>query len=183
MNCGESMKKRIADSGWRIAGSGNAAASGFRPIRHRMSAIAFSAIIAFAMTACSSGNGGDDVTIGHGQSGDPVTLEFPVFYVKRPVPQPDENGDIEESDVREPIRFEIGADLYMRDRASPSSPEFNLTGEITEGLGDIRDVDVNYDGTKVLFSMRAQFIEGADEEDQPTWNIWEYDTASKVLRS
>ncbi len=30
--------------------------------------------------------------------------------------------------------------------------------------------------------MRAQFIEDADEEDQPTWNIWEYDTTARVLR-
>jgi Tol biopolymer transport system component len=58
----------------------------------------------------------------------------------------------------------------------------NLTSELTEGLGDIRDVDVNYDGTKVIFSMRAQFIENADEEDQPTWNIWEYDVPSRQLR-
>ena len=33
----------------------------------------------------------------------------------------------------------------------------------------------NFDGSKVVFAMRAQFIEDADEEDQPTWNIWEYD--------
>ncbi|MET0536091.1 MAG: hypothetical protein ABW171_17885, partial [Steroidobacter sp.] len=50
------------------------------------------------------------------------------------------------------------------------------------GLGDIRDVDVNYDGSKVVFSMRARFIEDADEEDQPTWNIWEYDTTTRTLR-
>jgi len=30
--------------------------------------------------------------------------------------------------------------------------------------------------------MRAQFIEDADEEDQPTWNIWEYDSTTRVLR-
>ena len=27
--------------------------------------------------------------------------------------------------------------------------------------------------------MRAQFIEDADEEDQPTWNIWEYDATTQ----
>ena len=30
--------------------------------------------------------------------------------------------------------------------------------------------------------MRAQFIEGAAEEDQPTWNIWEYDFDTDTLR-
>jgi hypothetical protein len=134
--------------------------------------------LALTFAACSSGPGGTDVTIGSGQNMDPVTLDFPVFYIKRPLP----TDNVRERDARELMRFEIGADLFMRDRASPSAPEVNLTGEITEGLGDIRDLSVSYDGTKVLFSMRAQYIEGADEEDQPTWNIWEYDTTTSVLR-
>jgi hypothetical protein len=136
--------------------------------------------LALGAAACSSGSGGDDVTIGSGQNSDPVTLDFPVFYVKRPVPEPGSNTV--QDNARRLLRFEIGADLYMRDRASPSAPEVNLTAEETQGLGDIRDVDVSYDGTKVIFSMRARFIENADEEDQPTWNIWEYDTRSRVLR-
>ena len=60
------------------------------------------------------------------RTGDPVTLDFPVFYVKRPVPDP-EDDDLVEADARELRRFEIGADLFMRDRASPSAPEINLT--------------------------------------------------------
>jgi hypothetical protein len=138
-------------------------------------------LLASVLAACSGGDGGRDVTIGSGQSADPVALDFPVFYVKRPVPDP-EDEDLEPEDARIPLRFDIGADLFMRDRASASSPEINLTAGETEGLGDIRDVDINYDGSKVVFSMRAQFIEDADEEDQPTWNIWEYDAQSKVLR-
>ena len=126
------------------------------------------------LAACSSGSGGTDVTIGSGQNGDPVTLDFPVFYVKRPVPDP-ENDEMMEDDARVLRRFEIGADLYMRDRASPSAPEINLTAAETEGLGDVRDLDINFDGSKVVFAMRAKFIEGADEEDQPSWNIWDYD--------
>jgi Tol biopolymer transport system component len=141
----------------------------------------FAALAVAVLSACSSGSGGTDVTIGSGQNSDPVTLDFPVFYVKRPLPDA-EDDEVMESDARELMRFEIGADLFMRDRASPSAPEINLTAEQTEGLGDIRDVDVNYDGTKVVFSMRAQFIEDADEEDQPTWNIWEYDVTSRTLR-
>ena len=55
-----------------------------------------------------------------------------------------------------------------------------MTSEITAGLGDVRDLDVSFDGTKVLFAMRAQFIENAPEEDQPTWNIWEYDLVAPM---
>lgn len=135
--------------------------------------------LAAAIAACSSGSGGTDVTIGSGQDADPVTVDFPVFYVKRPVPDPDDE-DFMENDVREPLRFEAGADLYVRDQASPSTPEVNITGTLTNGVGDIRDVDVNFDGSKVVFSMRI--IEDPDEEPLPTWNIWEYDTVTKALR-
>jgi hypothetical protein len=133
------------------------------------------------LNACSSGSGGTDVTIGSGQNGDPVTEDFPVFYVKRPVPDPEELSDAQ-ADARRLLRFDVGADLYMRDRASPSSPEINITAAETAGLGDIRDLDVDFAGKKVLFSMRAKFIEDADDEDQPTWNIWEYDTTTHTLR-
>jgi Tol biopolymer transport system component len=127
--------------------------------------------------ACGGGEG-NNVTLGSGQSSDPVVLDFPVFYVKRPVPDPMDAP----SDSRELRTFQIGADLFMRDRASPKASERNLTAAVTQGLGDVGDVDVSYDGRKVVFSMRARFIEGADEEDQPTWNIWEHNLTTSVLR-
>ena len=139
------------------------------------------AVACSVLAACSSGSGGTDVTIGNGQNQDPVTLDFPVFYVKRPVPDPEDDAMLED-DARVLRRFQIGADLYMRDRASPSAAEINLTAAETEGLGDVRDLDINFDGSKVVFAMRAKFIEGADEEDQPSWNIWEYDAKAGVLR-
>jgi len=132
------------------------------------------------LLAACGGGGGKDVTIGSGESDDPVALDFPVFYVKRPVPEADDQA-ASNDDARRLLRFDIGADLFMRDRASPSADEINLTGSLTEGLGDVRDVNVNFDGTKVLFAMRAKFIEGADEVDQPTWDIWEYDVKTKSL--
>ena len=161
-----------------VARAGNAARSGMAVLLASTLAMA----LAMTLSGCSSdGNGGTDVTIGSGQSTDGVTVDFPVFYVKRPVPDPDD-PDVMENDARDLIRFEIGADLFMRDRASASAPEINLTAAQTEGLGDIRDVDINFDGSKVVFAMRAKFIENADEQDQPTWNIWEYDAKAKVLR-
>ncbi len=151
-----------------------------RPILHKRTAAAFfaSAVLTL-LSACSSGSGGTDVTIGDGQSMDPVTLDFPVFYVKRPVPDPDDT-EVMDYDIREPLGFQVGADLYMRDQASPSTPEVNLTEAQTQGVGDIRDVDVNFDGTKVIFSMRI--IEDPDQDPLPTWNIWEYDVTTSALR-
>jgi hypothetical protein len=131
------------------------------------------------LTACGAGGSGDKVAIGDGQSADPIVLDFPIFYVKRPVPTMQEASQI---DARRLLRFEVGADLYMRERASPTAPEINITGEITQGRGDVRDVDVSFDGKKVVFAMRGPRIENADEEDQPTWNLWEYELETRNLR-
>ena len=117
-----------------------------------------------------------------GQGPDPVVLDIPIAYVKRPLATDDQGIVNESSDVRELITFNIGADLYVRDRASPSAPERNITATVTQGLGDIRDLEPSFDGRRIVFAMRAQFIEGAQEEDQPTWNIWEYDLDTDILR-
>jgi hypothetical protein len=140
-------------------------------------ALLFSALF---LGACGgSGGGGSEVAIGGGQSGDPVVVDFPLFYVKRPVPTQQMANQI---DARRLRRFEVGADLYIRDRASPTAAETNLTASITQGLGDVRDVDASFDGKKVVFSMRGPLIENADEEEQPTWNIWEVDVETRTLR-
>jgi hypothetical protein len=149
------------------------------PAAARLAAVTCAAL---AAAACGGGGSGEGrIGFGSGQDPDPVVLDFPIAYVKRPLPV-DDNGDPTDFDVREPVTFDIGADLYVRDRASPSTADVNVTGEITEGLGDVRDLEVSSDGTRVLFAMRAQFIEGADEEDQPTWNVWEYDIPGDTLR-
>ena len=138
-------------------------------------------LITLAVFVSACGGGGGGVDFAGGQGPDPVVVDVPIAYVKRPLPLDDQDM-VEMSDVRELITFNIGADLFLRDRASPTSAEVNITESITQGLGDIRDLEVSWDGTKVLFAMRAQFIEGAAEEDQPRWNIWEYDIANDVLR-
>lgn len=138
------------------------------------SAIAATALVATLVTACSSGGQGG-VNIGSGQSPDPVVLDFPIAYVKRPLPTGDE-------DLRELRSFQGGADVWLRDRAAPAAAERNLTGALTAGAWDVRDLDVSFDGGKLLFSMRAPLVEGADESEQPTWNVYEYDLGSDTLR-
>ncbi|MFQ5981952.1 MAG: hypothetical protein ACE5KS_01120, partial [Woeseiaceae bacterium] len=75
-------------------------------------------------------------------------------------------------------------DLYFRDRASPRALDVNITESITQGLGDVRDVEIAYDGSTLLFAMRgpADLNLDLDDENQPTWNIWEYEFASSSLR-
>ncbi len=130
-------------------------------VHRRIATACFGSVITLALL---SGCGGDAGS----QEPDPVVVDKPIAYVKRPVTQ------TATTDIRVSQAFEAGGDLYLRDRASPSASEYNLTGSVTGGLGDVRDVSVSFDGRKLLFSLRMPLIDGLDPEDQPTWNIWEY---------
>ena len=116
--------------------------------------------------------------IGSGQSPDPVVLDIPVAYIKGPLPLPVDDDD----EVRELETFVEGTDLWLRDRAAPDVPERNITFGVTGGLWSVRDVDASYDGTKLVFAMRMPLIPGAMDSEQPTWNIWEYDRTTDLLR-
>jgi hypothetical protein len=134
--------------------------------------------VSILFAACDGANQG--VQIGNGQSTDPVVIDYPIAYIRSPIPV-DDNGDFVQQDLREQITFEFGADLYYRDRASPSAESVNITGEITQGLGAIRDVEIAYDGSKLLFSMRTPFDPNVNEEDLPTWNMWQYTFETDLL--
>jgi len=134
-------------------------------------------IAAAAIAACSQGDG---VSIGTGQDADPVVIDFPLAYIRAPIPV-DDNGDFEQEDLREQITFDFGADLFYRDRASASAEAINITGELTQGLAAVRDVEIAYDGSALVFAMRYPFDPNADEEDLPTWNIWKFTFDGSVL--
>lgn len=125
----------------------------------------FSLSAAFLLQAACGGGDTPDAGIQH--------QDLPIAYVKRPVPR-DNNGDIVQDDLREPSQFNPGGDLFFRARASASAKEINITGSVTLGLGDVKDVAVNYEGTKFIFSLR---LEGDDE----TWDLYEYEVASGTL--
>lgn len=132
------------------------------------------ALMAF-LTACGGDVGGS------GQSPDPVVTDFPIAYIKRPIPL-DDQGNPARSDVRLALTFNKGGDLYLRDRASPIAADRNITGRVTNGMGDVKDVDVSYDGKRLLFAMHAPMLMNATDDEQPTWNIWEYEIATDQLR-
>ncbi|HEU4618515.1 MAG TPA: hypothetical protein VFV10_10760 [Gammaproteobacteria bacterium] len=135
---------------------------------------------AFALAACSGGGDGS-VGVGGGQDPDPVAVDFPIAYTKGPLF--DDQMQLQSStDLKRLLRFNVGTDLYVRDRASPSAPERNVTMSVTEGMGDVQGVEISPDGKKVLFAMRGPFDPDLDDEDQPTWNIWEYEIATGTLR-
>ena len=138
-------------------------------------------VASFAIAACDGANQG--VQIGNGQTPDPVVIDYPIAYIRAPLAV-DDNGDLVQSDVREQITFDFGADLFVKDRASPSSPAINVTGAMMQGLAAIRDVEMAFDGSTVIFAMRGpvDLNLALDDENQPTWNIWEYTFATGGLR-
>ncbi|VAW78311.1 FIG00785302: hypothetical protein [hydrothermal vent metagenome] len=128
------------------------------------------ASLLLGLTACGGGGGS-------GGSGtlDPLVADFGIAYVRQPVPEEDT------ADIRDPASFTPGGQLIFRDLASPSASERNLTAGITGALGDVKDVEASFDGSKLVFALRLPDIENAAPEDQPTWNIWEYDIATAAL--
>jgi len=119
--------------------------------------------------------------MGGEQNPDPIIQDFAIAYVKRPIPVNNENEPVQEN-LQSPLTFNAGGNLYVRDRASPSAPEKNITQNIIGLLGDIKDVNVSFGGDKLIFSLRLPELENADDEDQPKWNIWEYNLQTKMLR-
>ena len=134
-------------------------------------------VAAFLIASCSKGDG---VQIGTGQDPDPVIIDFPIAYIKSPIPT-DANGQFQQTDLREQITFDFGADLFFRPRASVSAEPINITASVSQGLAAIRDVEIDFDGSRLLFSMRVPFDPNLDEEDLPTWNIWQYTFATDTL--
>ena len=123
------------------------------------------------LTACSGGN----VDSGGSQTADPATQDFSIFYVKRTIPE-------DTDDLRQMRDAVPDADLWKRDRASPSAPEVNITDRITGTDNyDVKDVDVSADGKKVIFAMRGPLTMNMEEDEPPTWQIWEYVIASDDL--
>ena len=118
---------------------------------------------------------------GNGQSPDPVVADFPIAYIKRPVPV-DSQGNPASSDTRRILSFNKGGDLYIRDRASTTAAERNITGQITGGMGDVKDVEVSFDGKRLLFALHAPIPKDTTTDPQPTWNIWEYDIENDQLK-
>jgi len=139
--------------------------------------------LAVGLSGCLSG--------GDSQRSDPVVVENPVIYVKRALQFDSNSGALIEDNLADPSGFRPGARLFVKARASIdasatdissrafSGPEFlDDTGRLRY---DVKDLHVSHDGNRALFALRAPDIEGADDEDQPTWNIWEYDRTTDLL--
>ncbi len=144
-------------------------------------------IISLIISGCGGGAG-----LGSSSSSDsdPLAVDTPVAYVKRPVPQDDDNN-VESEDVLEPAiytggdTFNGGAALFIKDRGNLSAAETNISDAAFPAgtLYDVKDVEVSFDGRKLVFAMRI-LDPNLDNDDplQPTWNIWEYDLDANSLQ-
>lgn len=126
----------------------------------------------FLLTGCG-GSGSQDP--------DPLVADYGIAYVRRPL-EVDNAGVALPLDAHDLEGFVPGGDLYYRDLASPSAAERNITGAITQGMGDVKDIEVSYDGTKLIFALRQPDIPNATPADQNKWDIWEYDIPADSLR-
>lgn len=142
------------------------------------------------LTACGGGSSGGGSN--GGQQPDPVVVDIPVAYIQRPIPL-DEDGEPVYPDVFMPDSFNPGGELYLKARATTQAEVVNITRaafaeheffDAENPNYDVKDVAVDSAGTRLLFAMRAPLDPDLDEddEDQPTWNIWEYHLATKILR-
>jgi hydrazine synthase alpha subunit-like protein len=146
----------------------------------RCVAVALTAALAAALAAC---NGGGSVNIANSQAGDPATVDFPIFYVKRNVPL-NAAGALQQDDLRILRDAVPSADLYERATASPSATETNITARLTKGqLWDVKDVDASADGSRVVFAMRGPLAVKQDPKKPPSWRIYEYLLATDDLHA
>lgn len=108
-----------------------------------------------------------------GEGADPGIVDLPIAYTKRSILVGD-NGNFIVQDVRRPLTYRAGGDLFIKPRSSVSAQERNITALITRGIGDVRDVESSYDGKKLIFSLR---IDDPDDngDNNNKWTIYEYD--------
>lgn len=151
------------------------------PLLNRAALCAFVLTTLAVLTACGQGGGGGGVTLASGgQNADPVVLEIPIAYIKRPLPE-------QASDLRDPLAFNPGAQLWVRDRASTTAEEVDVTAQISEIVAqetgadqdtiaiDIKGLESSFDGKQLIFSARA-VPEPVDANlENTTWNLWVFD--------
>ena len=140
------------------------------------------ALLATLLAGC--GGGGSDTGLsGSGQPPDPVVKDIPIAYIERPLPRDDAGQLLPLTPVARD-GFSPGARLIVKIRATNDADAINVTDQaFADGAEyDVKDLTSHPNGSRLLFAMRAPEIEGADDDEQPTWNIWEYHLPSRVLR-
>jgi len=112
---------------------------------------------------------------GTNQAVDPTVPNEPIAYVKRPTPAT--NGTPVSGDLRDPEAFNPGAHLIVKQTASLTASEIDVTAAIIGDTGDVRDPAFSDDGSRLLFSLHRV----DDNVDPPeTWDLYEYDLSLPI---
>ncbi len=123
------------------------------------------------LPACGGGGSGSD--------SDPTVDEQPVAYVQRPTPL-DDNNNLVENDLKDPIEFRPGAHLIVKSSATLTANTIDITDAIIGDTGDVRDPEFNYNGTKLVFALR---MEDDDMDPPETWDIYEYTVGAPLSQA
>lgn len=156
-------------------------------LRSQISGLAGSALagaLCVLLCACGGGSGtSTSSSAGGGQKPDPVAVDLPIAYIKRPIPV-DANKKPVFPDLLDPTAFNPGAAIYIKDRATALATPVNITEAAFEkdALYDVKDLSTSPDGKKLLFALHPPKLEKVTKDKQPKWQIWEYNLITKILR-
>lgn len=147
-----------------------------RIMKRHVSFACTTAALLLALSGCGSGDGSSL----SGSTADPASAsvsDTPIAYAKRvnTISANPTNG----------APTAPGGDIIIREKASPSAHEHNITTQFTQGVGDAAGPEVSYDGKKLLFAMRCPTTNtamlGTERACTGRWNIWEYDMSNGGL--
>jgi hypothetical protein len=135
------------------------------------------------LNACTSDSGDSISLSSDDQDPDPVLLEIPIAYIKRPLLEETDDAP----DLRDPLAFNPGVGLFVRSRSNTSAEEINVTDQILsvvadeEGVAidelaiDIKDLETSFDGKRLIFTARVVPEPVNNNLELTTWNIWLFD--------
>ena len=116
------MKSRafnpLCDSGYR---------AWFAPFSLSAARLALIGLIVLMLGGCEGSSSEEGI--------DPGLVEIPIAYIKRPVPV-EASGQPRPSDMRDPMLFTEGGDVYLRSSTGVAASEENLTRSFTRGRGE-----------------------------------------------
>jgi|HubBroStandDraft_1064217.scaffolds.fasta_scaffold01636_10 hypothetical protein len=154
-----------------------------RERRHGLLKLAALALPVLMVLGCTAASSGHAPGVAGGETLTPGVTNFPLAYIKRPAPAGTPTTADPDINVLDLITSTTGGDLYIRNQANAAGAETNVTGSITTGKGDVRDLDVSPDGTKIVFSLRLPLDPNKPNTDvtQPNWHIYQYDATTQAV--
>jgi hypothetical protein len=157
----------------------------FRPRdrRHGLLKLVVLTLPMLVVLGCSSASSGHAPGVAGGETLTPGITNYPLAYIKRPAPPGVPTTATPDINVLDLITSTTGGDVYVRSQANAAGAEVNITSSITQGKGDVRDLDVSPDGTHLIFSLRLPLIPNQDNTavTQPNWHIYQYDATTQVV--